>query len=232
MSSKQDGVYTRTSAQLEQKINFGKSFAEVMGIATDARDSSEEAKNQVKNLDSSLTSEEIYNRLTNNGTLQGLFRDDNGNLFVNGAYIYALEALFAKDIDMSGKFTHKVMTFLEPTENEVATIQKHLAGTEYISADRLHLYDVNNSGTITVADMGTMQLCVSGLYSLSDWSGAVETEATLTVSLTNPNKFIRITGKNMWGSEIDKYIGVSFTNIQNPDYEKRLKALEEATFES
>ena len=36
--SKQDGVYTRTAAALEQKNSYGKRFAEVLKIADDARD--------------------------------------------------------------------------------------------------------------------------------------------------------------------------------------------------
>ena len=39
MSAKQDRTYTRTASDLERKYNFGKSFAEILGIATDARDS-------------------------------------------------------------------------------------------------------------------------------------------------------------------------------------------------
>lgn len=39
MSSKQDRQGVRTASDLERKYNFGKTFAEIMGIATDARDS-------------------------------------------------------------------------------------------------------------------------------------------------------------------------------------------------
>lgn len=38
MSIKQDRAYTRTAEDLEQKYSFGKRFAEILGIATDARD--------------------------------------------------------------------------------------------------------------------------------------------------------------------------------------------------
>lgn len=38
-TTKQDRSPVRTASELERKYNFGKSFAEVMGIATDARDS-------------------------------------------------------------------------------------------------------------------------------------------------------------------------------------------------
>lgn len=38
MSAKQDGAYTRTPAQLEQKYQFGKTFAEMIGLINDTRD--------------------------------------------------------------------------------------------------------------------------------------------------------------------------------------------------
>jgi hypothetical protein len=44
MSSRQDRQGARTPADLEYRYAFGKSFAEVMGIATDARNFAEEAK--------------------------------------------------------------------------------------------------------------------------------------------------------------------------------------------
>jgi hypothetical protein len=42
--SKQDRIAPRTPADLERRYNFDKSFAEVMGIATDARNEAQEAK--------------------------------------------------------------------------------------------------------------------------------------------------------------------------------------------
>lgn len=42
--SKQDKIAPRTPADLERRYNFDKSFAEVMGIATDARNEAQEAK--------------------------------------------------------------------------------------------------------------------------------------------------------------------------------------------
>lgn len=48
--SKQDRQAVRTAAELEQKYSFGKQFAEVMGVATDARD-------KVTSFESALRSE-------------------------------------------------------------------------------------------------------------------------------------------------------------------------------
>ena len=38
-------------------------------------------------LDDSLDQESIFNRLTNNGTAQGIYMDASGNLYINGTYI-------------------------------------------------------------------------------------------------------------------------------------------------
>lgn len=86
MSAKQDRARARTATDLEYKWNFGKSFAEVMGVATDARTTAEEAKMAVGNLDSSLSPEEIFNRLTDNGTSQAIYRQD-GNIYINASFI-------------------------------------------------------------------------------------------------------------------------------------------------
>lgn len=214
MSAKMDGVYTRTPQQLEEKLNYNKRFAKVMGIATDARDAADEAKKSVSQLDSELTAEEVYNRLTNNGESQGLFRDDKGNLLVNGEYIYALEKLFAKDINMSGKFTHTVKVFLEPDQHVIDDIQGHLLGTAPLPESQWFLYDFNGDGQITIADLASAQRAALGNDTLANWSGAVESTVTLTIDLSNPKKCIRIQGHNMWGKYIDNYVGVDDTNIR------------------
>lgn len=46
--SKQDRQGVRTASQLEQKYNFGKSFAQVMGVAEDARAAVEVASSQLR----------------------------------------------------------------------------------------------------------------------------------------------------------------------------------------
>lgn len=68
MSVKQDRPYARTATDLERRYNFGKSFAEVIGLAEDAKRTATSAEYAVSELDKSLNSKEIFNRLTNNGT--------------------------------------------------------------------------------------------------------------------------------------------------------------------
>lgn len=81
--SKQDRQGARTATDIERKYNFGKSFSEVMGVAEEARRIAQEAASEQVN----LTSEEIFNLLTNNGELQGLYRGDDGQLYVNANYV-------------------------------------------------------------------------------------------------------------------------------------------------
>lgn len=49
MSVKQDRQGVRTAKEVEQKYNFGKKFAEVLGIAQDARDSVDKTYSELRN---------------------------------------------------------------------------------------------------------------------------------------------------------------------------------------
>ena len=50
---------------------------------------SEVAKTVEDNIDASLTPEDIFNRLTDNGKALGLFRTQDGQLYINASYIYS-----------------------------------------------------------------------------------------------------------------------------------------------
>lgn len=81
--SKQDGYSSRTAVDLERKYNFGKTFAEVYNLVSDAQRAAQEAQNAFDGLDQ----EQIFNLLTNGGKAQGIYRDDTGNVYVNASYI-------------------------------------------------------------------------------------------------------------------------------------------------
>ena len=85
--SKQDRTYTRTASDLERKYNFGQSFAEIYGLATDAQKDAENANEAIAGLDAKLDSDEIFNRLTNFGAKQGIYRGDAGEIYINANYI-------------------------------------------------------------------------------------------------------------------------------------------------
>ena len=85
--SKQDRQGARTIAALEQKYNFGKSFGEVMGLVESAEKAANTATEAVSNLDRNLDQEEIFNRLTKNGESEGVYRDEDGQIYINASYI-------------------------------------------------------------------------------------------------------------------------------------------------
>ena len=78
--SKQDRQGVRTPAEVERKWNFEHRFDSAMEAAV-------QASNSVKKLDESMDQTEIFNRLTNYGKAQGLYMDEEGNLFINASYL-------------------------------------------------------------------------------------------------------------------------------------------------
>ena len=103
--SKQDRQGVRTASDIEQKYNFGKSFAEVMGIARDAQTTANKASEEAGNANKKLTPDEIFNLLTDNGANRGMYKDEDGEIYFNASYIKS-GALIA-DLIQSGKLTSK-----------------------------------------------------------------------------------------------------------------------------
>ena len=136
--SKQDGYSSRTAADLERKYNFGKTFAEVYGLLSDAQRAVEEAKKAVD----SLTPEEIFNRLTNYGEYQGIYRGDDGNVYINAEYI------------KGGKIKAGQI------EIDAANITGTLLATNIDTKD-LQVLAANVIGTLTAGQIDTTNLQVS-----------------------------------------------------------------------
>lgn len=88
-TSKQDRTYARTASDIERKYNFGKSFGEVYGLIDEAKRIAKEAEDAVNNLDTELDQEELFCRLTNNWTSQGIYRDEDGNVYINADMLRA-----------------------------------------------------------------------------------------------------------------------------------------------
>ena len=103
--SKQDRQGARTVADMEQRYNFGKTFADLMGIATDARTKAEEANSEAKKTAEKLNPTEVFNLLTNNGKDQGLYRGADGQLYINASYIKSGE--FLADLIKAGVLQSK-----------------------------------------------------------------------------------------------------------------------------
>lgn len=86
MSVKQDLQGVRTASQLEQKYRIGESFAKAFNLAEEAKRAAEDAK---KTATEGMTPDEIFNALTNNGQNKGLYRGEDGELYINASYIVA-----------------------------------------------------------------------------------------------------------------------------------------------
>jgi hypothetical protein len=222
-TAKMDLHGVRTAADVERKYNFGKSFAEVMGIATDAQNLAQQAVEKGAN----LTQEEVFNALTNNGQAQGIFRTDNGEVYINAEYIVSLASMFANDIVMTGTFTCQTEGYIVPDDEVHEAIVAHiLNGGGIITDELIPLYDFNGDGEITSVDGRIATKMMLGLESMANWSGAKKTPITLTIDLSDPEKAIHYTTTNMWGREVSGYWGVNTTSARCPATEERIDALE------
>ena len=199
--SKQDKQGARTVSDLELRYRFGKSFAEVEGIATDAQKEAQEAKKIVEG----LNREKIFELLTEDGKWQGIFQDDDGNVYLNASYI------------KSGVITSSVSVFIEPGYEEAQTIYDHVFGRAYIPADKRHLYDFDEDGEITELDAQMVEQIAQGNYSLAGWYYAKESEVTVTIDVSSPNAVIRITGTNMWGRQLDRTVGLDTAFLKSAE---------------
>lgn len=89
MSSKQDRTATRTATDLERKYNFGETFAEFAGLASEAQKAAEEAQKAAEEANKAfegLDQDAIFNLLTNNGEIKGIYRHD-GQIYINANYL-------------------------------------------------------------------------------------------------------------------------------------------------
>lgn len=220
---RQDRQGVRTAEDVERRHNYGKTFAEVFNLIEETDRKVDEA---TEALDKSLTADEIFKRLTNGGEDQGIYRED-GKVYINAEYIRAIDKLFANDIIMSGKFTHSAKGFLEPGEPEETVLQNHILNISYIPAADRWRYDFNNDGILDVIDLLCLYKAKMGVSSLSGWSKAEKSDLTLTIDLKNPERFITVSGTNMWGREVTSYYGVNFTTARNPLTESKISAVEE-----
>ena len=159
--SKQDGCAPRTAADLERKYNFGQTFADVYGLAADARKIAEEAQNAYQG----LNQDQIFNLLTNFGQAQGIYRDDTGNVYVNASYIKGgkvaadyidTENLKVEAANITGGLTvGDDSTELNSLGNHVVNIIKGTVTADYIKAIGLiatYVASESDGNSILIAD--------------------------------------------------------------------------------
>lgn len=121
-----------------------------------------------------LTHEQIFNLLTNNGTVQGVYKEGN-QLYINGQYIKAFSivaAAIAANAITSEKIASKAIT-TDKLEAKAVTSEK--IASKAITAEKLSVKDLNSLGatiagfTITNAAIknetnGVLELCVGDEY--------------------------------------------------------------------
>lgn len=131
MSEKQDRQGARTINDLEMRYGgIGKTFAEVMGVATDARETAEETSELYRGLDQ----EEIFKRLTNNGLWKGMY-EENGEIYINASYIQSGE--FIADLIKAG--------VLQSKDGETFKLDLDL-GTLVLRAKGVDIFNVSADG--------------------------------------------------------------------------------------
>lgn len=94
MVQKQDRINPRKPSDLERQYDFKKRFgeanqaaADAMGAAKKAHEAAREADRHVNDLDEKLDQREVFRRLTKNGKAQGVYMDDDGNIYINASYL-------------------------------------------------------------------------------------------------------------------------------------------------
>ena len=169
--SKQDRAYTRTASDLERKYNFGQSFAEVYGLVSDAQRAAETARKAVDELDNALSPEELFNRLTNYGEVQGIYRE-NDEIYINASYIksgrIAAQFIDAENLHVNAANIDGTITAGAVQGNAVALVNGYgsLSGSISLSDASTGLYavDINSFAAMRMqAQSGDMWLEASGI---------------------------------------------------------------------
>lgn len=84
---KQDRQGARTPADLERRYNYSKSLKEVKSAAAVAQQVANKSSQAVTTLDQKLDQVDIINRLTRNGTAQGIYIDSAGEIYISANYV-------------------------------------------------------------------------------------------------------------------------------------------------
>lgn len=199
--SKQDRVAPRTAEDVERRLNFGKTFAEFAGLVNEAREAAANAEAAAKAASEAmknLSQDEIFNLLTNNGQAQGIYREGE-NIYVNASYI------------KGGKIITVGQTYLRPNyEDCVYMLRSVLFPDKYPAED---FFDLNGDGVFDKNDAIFALDVFYGLRDISECVSLEESTVTVTIEPSNPLETVKISGTNMWGSEVVVTLGANSTKI-------------------
>ena len=165
------------------------------------------AKAEVEALNDSLNQEKIFNKLTNNGTVQAIVRDSSGKLYINGEYIKAKtlsgDTIFGGIIiDKNGNNKWNLNTGEFVTKNIEATNAK-IDGTFSSTSSTIHgatkaHIDINN-GEIRLKADGARNTAL--IYPAGD--AKVNPKTNLNIETSN---LLYLTAKQIYSK---KYMGNS-----------------------
>ena len=123
-----------------------------------------------------------------------------------------LKDMFARDIIMTGSFMSSSEAYLPPTFDDAAhTLWSVFLPDEYPLPSEYD-FDLNGDGRFDEEDALLAMAVVRGTHKMEDLPGAVKTKVTITIDMSDPVKTILISGKNMWGTLIETYIGADMFN--------------------
>lgn len=183
MSNKQDGYSSRTAADLERKYNFGKTFAEVYGLVSDAQRAAEEAQKYIDELDQ----EEIFNLLTNFGQAQGIYRDDAGDVYINASYIksgkLAAEYIDAESLKVAAANITGELVATQIDTKDLKVLAANITGTltaGQIDATNLKVSAANITGVLTAS-----QIDLTGAISFGDLTDSVSVQSQINTANSN-----------------------------------------------
>lgn len=216
-ASKQDRQGARTIAELNSRYNFGKSFAEAMDLAEAAQKTADDASESVSKLDEKLSQDEIFNRLTNNGKSQGLYRGEDGELYVNASYI-ATGILTSSDGTVKIDLRNNRVTVDGKRSATVNGITRDYKTQVIISASGMKIYGENGEGEMEevidfgggvggkpagiinpswLENTGLVIATASGVLTLGDSEAGTEISGS-RVSIDSPTGDVSILGKQVY----------------------------------
>ena len=182
VANKQDGATLRTAKDLELKYNFGQSFAEIYGLIDDTRTAAKEA---VDELDNELDFEEIFNRLTNYGAVQTIYREDD-NIYINASYIksgtLAADLVDAANLEVNaakiyGTLDAGDVTITNLSANSITggTLDAGIVNIMNLSADSITSGTLN-ANCVTISNLSASNIISSGDITWSMLSSGVQSE--------------------------------------------------------
>lgn len=137
----------------------GKTIGDLNETATTANSTANAASAAVTALDQGLDSTGVFNRLTNNGAIQGLYMDENGNLYVNATYING-GTLDANQMTVSNLSANSITTgTFDASKITVVNLSASAITSGTMSANRI------SGGTIDASDVTITNLDADNITS-------------------------------------------------------------------